>query len=231
MISRPCNLSCWQLGFTLFMISAFISNVDADSIELNSSPTQYYVEDIKAAMNEHVAAVVDDSDIFHIRDDVTNEDLTLKFIQVHDPVREIDGEIYFACTDFHAVGDSKKIYDVDFWLRETCFPPAVLVVAESELLARLAIAAPLTCVIALTIARSIAASILDPCPTASTVREPTRASAEPDQKLTSGSMQRLINKNKESLPINFGSRCLSDGVGPPHDVCFFTSILSPASPL
>ena len=90
------------------MISAFISNVDADSIELNSSPTQYYVEDIKAAMNEHVAAVVDDSDIFHIRDDVTNEDLTLKFIQVHDPVREIDGEVYFACTDFHAVGDSKK---------------------------------------------------------------------------------------------------------------------------
>ena len=119
MISRPCNLSCWQLGFTLFMISALISNVDADSIELNSSPTQYYVEDIKAAMDEHVAAVVDDSDIFHIRDDVTNEDLTLKFIQVHDPVREIDGEIYFACTDFHAVGDTKKIYDVDFWLRET----------------------------------------------------------------------------------------------------------------
>ena len=119
MIARPYNLSCRQLGFTLLMISTFISTVAADSSEPTSTPTQYYVEDIKAAMNKHVADLVDDSDIFHIRDDVTNEDLTLKFIQVHDPVREIDGEVYFACTDFHAVGDAKKIYDIDFWLRET----------------------------------------------------------------------------------------------------------------
>ena len=119
MSSRTNYPSCWQLGLILFMISVFMSNVNADSIAKNSPPKQYYVEDIKDAMRKHVAAVVDESGNFYINDDVTNEDLTLKFVQVHDPVRQIDGDVYFACTDFHAEGDSKKIYDVDFWLRET----------------------------------------------------------------------------------------------------------------
>ena len=37
-------------------------------------------------------------------------------MEIHDPVRQISQEIYFACTDFHVPGDPEKIYDVDFWL-------------------------------------------------------------------------------------------------------------------
>jgi len=68
-------------------------------------------------MSKHVAAVIDTKGYFHIRDDVKGEDLTLKFVQVHDPVRQIDGEVYFACTDFHVDGENDKLYDIDFWLK------------------------------------------------------------------------------------------------------------------
>jgi hypothetical protein len=91
---------------------------NAESVAKNMPPQQFYVEDIKAAMHKHVAATIDMSGDFHIRDEITEEDLTLKFDQVHDPVRQIDGGIYFACTDFHVKGETDKIYDIDFWLRE-----------------------------------------------------------------------------------------------------------------
>ena len=38
-------------------------------------------------------------------------------LQVHDPVRQMDGNVYFACTDFHPVGEENRVYDIDFWLR------------------------------------------------------------------------------------------------------------------
>ena len=90
----------------------------AESYIADAPPKQFYIEDIKAAMASHVADVIDSSGIFHITDEVESTNLTLKFIQVHDPVRQIDGNTYFACTDFHAVGEKDKIYDIDFWLRE-----------------------------------------------------------------------------------------------------------------
>jgi hypothetical protein len=31
-------------------------------------------------------------------------------------VRQIDGNTYFACTDFAVIGEEKKLYDLDFWL-------------------------------------------------------------------------------------------------------------------
>ncbi len=76
----------------------------------------FYAEDIKAAMVEHVAGIIDDEGLLHLLDDKTDEALTLRFIQVHNPVRQISGDVYFACTDFHVEGDSEKIYDIDFWL-------------------------------------------------------------------------------------------------------------------
>ncbi|HSG91065.1 MAG TPA: hypothetical protein VLA56_17740 [Pseudomonadales bacterium] len=81
-----------------------------------AAAAKYYAEDIKEAMRVHVAARVDDDEIFHLRDDVTGEMLELKFVKVHDPVRQIDGDTYFACTDFHVVGEPDKLYDLDFWL-------------------------------------------------------------------------------------------------------------------
>ena len=76
----------------------------------------FYAEDIKAAMADHVANTIDDEGLLHLVDDKTGEALRLQFIQVHNPVRQMKNDIYFACTDFHVEGDAEKIYDIDFWL-------------------------------------------------------------------------------------------------------------------
>jgi hypothetical protein len=80
-----------------------------------SAPT-FYVEDIKSTMQAYVASQLDDDGIFHLTDDKTGKDLALKFVMVHDPVRQIRSNIYFACTDFHVEGEPEKLYDIDFWM-------------------------------------------------------------------------------------------------------------------
>jgi hypothetical protein len=80
-------------------------------------PRKFYVEDIKGAMQQHIASRVNDDDVFRLRDRVTGEMLALRFVKIHDPVRVIDRRTYFACTDFHVVGEPEKVYDLDFWLR------------------------------------------------------------------------------------------------------------------
>jgi hypothetical protein len=82
-----------------------------------SEPRKFYVEDIKAAMEAHIADQVDSDGVFHLKDDRTGEMLALRFVTIHDPVRQIDGSTYFACTDFRVVGEPKQLYDIDFWLR------------------------------------------------------------------------------------------------------------------
>ena len=67
-------------------------------------------------MADHVANTIDHEGLFHLVDDKTGEALRLRFIQVHNPVRQMKDDIYFACTDFHVEGDAEKIYDIDFWL-------------------------------------------------------------------------------------------------------------------
>ena len=81
-----------------------------------SLAVKFYVEDIKSTMEAYVASKIDADDIFYLKDDRTGENLALKFVMVHDPVRQIRGDIYFACTDFHVQGDPEKIYDIDFWM-------------------------------------------------------------------------------------------------------------------
>jgi hypothetical protein len=39
-------------------------------------------------------------------------------VRIHDPVRQIGTDIYFACTDFHVVGEEDKLYDLDFWMND-----------------------------------------------------------------------------------------------------------------
>jgi hypothetical protein len=89
---------------------------DEGAADLTPEPRQFYVEDIKAAMTRHIAETIDAAQIFHLTDDKTQEPLTLRFMQVHDPVRQIGTEIYFACTDFHVDGEPDQVYDIDFWL-------------------------------------------------------------------------------------------------------------------
>jgi len=79
---------------------------------------EYYVEDIKSTMAKHIQDTVNGDGIFHMRDDKTGEMLALKFVQIHDPVRQIGTDVYFACTDFHVVGDKDKLYDLDFWMND-----------------------------------------------------------------------------------------------------------------
>jgi len=81
-------------------------------------PTKFYAQDIKSAMRRHLEQVTDTDGLFHITDNVTEQALTLKFVQIHNPVRQIGTDIYFACTDFHVDGKSDKLYDIDFWLHE-----------------------------------------------------------------------------------------------------------------
>jgi hypothetical protein len=80
------------------------------------SAVKFYVENIKSTMRAHVADQLDADGIFYLKDDKTGENLALKFIMVHDPVRQMEGNIYFACTDFHVQGATEKIYDIDFWM-------------------------------------------------------------------------------------------------------------------
>ena len=90
----------------------FLSQAFADT-----PARKFYVEDIKAAMGEHIARSVDGQGVFNLRDDRTGEMLALRFVKIHDPVRKIDDQTYFACTDFAVDGETDKLYDVDFWLR------------------------------------------------------------------------------------------------------------------
>jgi hypothetical protein len=76
----------------------------------------FYAEDIKAAMAEHIAARVDEAGRFSLVDDETGERLTLRFVKIHDPVREFEDRRYFACTDFAVEGAPEQLYDLDFWL-------------------------------------------------------------------------------------------------------------------
>ena len=82
----------------------------------DKNPRKYYVEDIKGAMASYIADQADENGVFHLHDDKTGEMLELKFVKIHDPVRKINNSTYFACTDFHVLGQRKKLYDLDFWM-------------------------------------------------------------------------------------------------------------------
>ena len=85
-------------------------------VEKPAAQHKFYADDIKSAMIRYIDASVDDEGIFHMHDDKTGEELALEFVRIHDPVRQIDGNTYFACTDFHVVGEPEKLYDLDFWM-------------------------------------------------------------------------------------------------------------------
>ena len=101
-------------GLILACLVTLSSVLGAEPFE--AQPTQFYAEDIKAAMAEHIQSLTVEDGYWHTVDDETLDDLVLKFIQVHDPVRQINQGVYFACTDFHERGTDDKIYDMDFWL-------------------------------------------------------------------------------------------------------------------
>ncbi len=75
--------------------------------------------EIKAAMHAHIAEKVKEGGgVIKIKDDKTGEELKLEFVKIHDPVRKVTGEGYFACSDFRVAGEPEKLYDLDFWLKQ-----------------------------------------------------------------------------------------------------------------
>ena len=105
-----------QLSTILTVI--FLSGSLSQASEQQNSQNIFYAEDIKEAMTRHLAETVSKEGIFDIYDEITEEDLELIFSQIHDPVRQIGKDVYFACTDFKVKTHEEKVYDIDFWLRE-----------------------------------------------------------------------------------------------------------------
>jgi hypothetical protein len=72
---------------------------------------------VESAVHEFVAGKVKDG-VVVLKDDKTGEERALEFVEIHRPLRRIEGGAYFACTDFRERGSKDKFYDVDFWLVE-----------------------------------------------------------------------------------------------------------------
>ena len=103
------------LGTALIYTGVLLAS-KAHSENADETITQFYVEDIKAAMNSHIEMLTRQDGNWHTVDDQTGAPLTLRFLQIHDPVRQISREVYFACTDFHDHQSPEQVYDMDFWL-------------------------------------------------------------------------------------------------------------------
>ncbi len=86
----------------------------------SSDNKRFTTGDIKAAMREHISqrTALGNPGVFEITDPRTSQNLELRFQIIHDPVRVIDDQFYFACTNFAAINDPDKTYDLDFWLQD-----------------------------------------------------------------------------------------------------------------
>jgi hypothetical protein len=72
---------------------------------------------VESAVDEYVAGRIKD-DVFVLTDDKSGEKLSLDFVEIHRPLRKLEGKGYFACSDFREHGSKDKYYDIDFWLVE-----------------------------------------------------------------------------------------------------------------
>ncbi|MGH7404763.1 MAG: hypothetical protein ACREJA_02645 [Candidatus Methylomirabilales bacterium] len=74
---------------------------------------------VKAAIHTHIAdKLKEGGGVYRLKDEKTGEELALEFVKIHDPVRRIKGQGYFACTDFRVQGQPERVYDIDLWLNE-----------------------------------------------------------------------------------------------------------------
>ena len=107
-----------KIFLLVFLVFTAQSSYPAPDQEDYKSTTvkQFYSEDIKRATSLYIRDSLNSEEKFVIFDEKTEELLELKFLKIHDPVRQISEEIYFACTDFYVSGNPNKIYDIDFWL-------------------------------------------------------------------------------------------------------------------
>jgi len=72
---------------------------------------------LESAVNEYIAKQAKDG-VYALKDDKTGVEHDLDFVEIHRPLRKIEGRGYFACTDFREHDSKDKFYDIDFWLVE-----------------------------------------------------------------------------------------------------------------
>jgi len=84
---------------------------------------------VESAVNQYIAGNVKDG-VFLLKDDKTGEQRALEFVEIHRPLRRIEGGSYFACSDFRERDSKDKFYDIDFWLTEK---DGALVVTEARI--------------------------------------------------------------------------------------------------
>ena len=72
---------------------------------------------VESAVHEYIAGQTKDG-VYTSRDDKTGQERALEFVEIHKPLRKLEGKGYFACTDFREPGSKDKFYDLDFWLVE-----------------------------------------------------------------------------------------------------------------
>ena len=72
---------------------------------------------VESAVHEYIASKIKDG-VYRSKDDKTGEERDLEFVEIHKPLRKLEGKGLFACTDFREAGSKDKFYDVDFWLVE-----------------------------------------------------------------------------------------------------------------
>ena len=95
------------------------NQVQAQEEPEKRDPEAFTAGEIKAAMREHIRnrTQMGNPGVFEITDPRTSQTLELRFQKIHDPVRTMGDGHYFACTNFAAIGDPYKTYDLDFWLQ------------------------------------------------------------------------------------------------------------------
>src|SRR5689334_22925149 len=54
---------------------------------------------VESAVHEHIARAVKDG-VLLFKDDKTGRELALEFVEIHKPLRRMEGKGYFACSDF-----------------------------------------------------------------------------------------------------------------------------------
>ena len=62
---------------------------------------------IESAVNEHIARAIQQG-VLSLKDDVGGISRELDFVEIHRPLRKIEGRGYFACTDFREHGSKDK---------------------------------------------------------------------------------------------------------------------------
>ncbi len=73
---------------------------------------------VMSAIHRHVANKSEDG-VYLLEDEKTGKSIPLEFVEIHMPVRRLQGDgRYFACTDFRKKGSKTEFYDVDFWLNK-----------------------------------------------------------------------------------------------------------------